>query len=111
MFVFFPRFRNTFSVLLGDKMIFEPCGDSNETNLIYTNNKTVFEQCIPRSNLSDDTIYNDIGKTIDHESYSFIAALTNKEERERERERKKFLRERSKKILRERERKRKGKSF
>ena len=33
---------------------------------------------------------------IDHESYSFIAALTNKEEREREREREKKVFERKK---------------
>ena len=73
-------------MLLGDKMIFQPCGDSNETNLVYTNNKTVFEQCIPKSDLSSDTIYNDIGKALDHESYNFVAALTNKEERGGERE-------------------------
>ena len=60
----FPCFRNTFSVFLGDKMRFEPCGDSIETNLVYTNNKTVFEQCIPKSDLSSDTIYNDLGKNL-----------------------------------------------
>ena len=74
-------------MLLGDKLAFQPCGDSNQTNLVYTNNKTVFDQCIPKSDLISGTIYNDIGKSFDHEAYKFIVALTNKEEGETERER------------------------
>ena len=88
LFIFFVfYFRNMFTVLLGDKIIFQPCGDSNGTNLVYTNNKTVFEQCIPESDTSSGTFYNHIGKSFDNESCHFIATLANWEkiwERERE---------------------------
>ena len=57
-------FRNEFTVLLGDTIFFQPCGDSQGTNLIFTDNREVFEQCIPQSNITSDIIYNYIGKIL-----------------------------------------------
>ena len=54
--------RRTFIVLLGDDILFEPCGDSNHSNLFYTNSKEVFENCTPESDVSGDVMYTEIGK-------------------------------------------------
>ena len=50
-----------FVVLLGDDILFHPCGDSNLTNLVYTNSKEVFEQFTPPNNISSDVIYDYVG--------------------------------------------------
>lgn len=55
---------NVFIVLIGDTLKFNPCGDSDHTNLVYTNSKQVFDDCIPRNNISADVIYNSIGDCV-----------------------------------------------
>ena len=75
--------RRTFTVLLGDDILFEPCGDSPFSNLIYTNSKEVFEQCIPASNVSADVMYTEIGKIFANDHVKFNSC-TDKYERERQ---------------------------
>ena len=62
--IFLLCIRHNFTVLLGDQIVFEPCGDSAGTSLVYTNSKEVFEQCTPQSNISTDIIYNHIGEIL-----------------------------------------------
>ena len=55
-----------FTVQLGDVIVFQPCGDSEGTNLIYTDNKEVFEQCVPQSDVPSDAAYYHIGDCVDN---------------------------------------------
>ena len=48
------------TVQLGDEIIFHPCGVSQGTNVVYTNSEAVFEDCIPRKNVSSDVIYRSV---------------------------------------------------
>ena len=38
---------NSFTAKLGDVLVFDPCGDSNGTNLVYTTSKDAYEDCRP----------------------------------------------------------------
>ena len=49
-----------FTVKLGDEIIFQPCGVSQGTNVVYTNSESVFEDCIPRRNISSGAIYRNV---------------------------------------------------
>ena len=92
-FFFFasPSFRNIFQARIGDSLLFDPCGDSAYTTLVYTDSKKVFDQCIPESNHSSDIIYNRIGKAFDNKLCNWMITLHDKFERggrEEEKERK-----------------------
>ena len=60
------RENNVFTVQLGVLVIFEPCGDSEGTNLIYTDSEDVFNDCIPKANVSSDVLYIRIGTCVDN---------------------------------------------
>ena len=52
---------SVFVVLLGDDIIFHPCGDSDVSTLKYTNSKEVFEQCTPPDNIPSGVLYTEVG--------------------------------------------------
>ena len=55
------KYSNVFTVFLGDIIHFEPCGDSESSNLIYTNSRDVFTRCTPQENVSSEVAYHYIG--------------------------------------------------
>ena len=65
---------NVFIVSLGDKLVFEPCGDSNLTSLVYTNSRDAFANCIapsgaptsdaPTSDACSDFRFSEIGNCV-----------------------------------------------
>ena len=54
------EYKAFFTVQLGDEIIFHPCGVSQGTNVVYTNSEAVFEDCIPRRNVSSEAIYRNV---------------------------------------------------
>ena len=57
---------NVFIVQVGDLLVFKPCGDSEGTNLIYTNAEEVFEECTPQKNVSSEIRYVYIGTCVNN---------------------------------------------
>ena len=57
---------NVFTVKLGELLIFQPCGDSNGTNLIYTDSQEVFNDCISEGNVSSSDLYIFIGTCVNN---------------------------------------------
>ena len=53
-----------FTVQLGDEIVFQPCGDSKGSNVIYTNSKGVFEDCKSPSTISSEVVYIHIGDCV-----------------------------------------------
>ena len=53
--------KDVFTVLLGDLLVFEPCGDSNSSSLVYTDSRDVFANCTLASDVSSDIQYSHIG--------------------------------------------------
>lgn len=57
---------NVFTVELGELLIFKPCGDSDGTNLIYTDSQEVYNDCIPKGNVSSSDLYIPIGTCVNN---------------------------------------------
>ena len=57
---------NVFTVELGELLIFDPCGDSDGTNLIYTDSQEVYNDCTPKGNVSSSDLYILIGTCVNN---------------------------------------------